>query len=833
MAGPSTGRWAPRSLPVVVIGLMVVLACGLGGCAAQNDPGAPAETQNLVVDLQSLQPSVGGLSPSFHPVDTSYMVMVGPSTGEVTLTAVTTDPRASLTINSQPAVSGQPFGPLTLSGLTTVVPIVVEAFGVSKDYQVTIVRGTTPDLQNLTASAGALSPAFDPATLPYTVTTGFNTSSTTVTATVADTTATLKINGSSATSGVASSPIALNPGSTIIPVEVTASNDQKKTYQVTVIRGNTADLANLQTSAGPIAPVFSPSVQSYTASTGNSTTQATITVTPADSTATITINNQAAQANQAAGPFNLNVGPNTFTIVVTAGSAGSKTYTLVITRTPADTDASLTNLAVSAGALNPGFSSGTTTYTVNVPNSTTSTTVTATVSKSTSSLTINGNSATSGQAAGPFPLNVGPNLFTVLVTAQSGATQQYQVTITRSQPPCAATLTNLTVSPGAIAFNPSVPAYQVNVGDTVGSLTVTASPQAGTTVTINGQVTTSRSVTLNPPGSATTITVVVQCPDGSTTTYTITVNRANTPCIPNLGNLTLSAGSISFTPSQTTYAITVPNSTASTTVTATLPAGSLSTLRINGQTVSSGQTVGPINLTVGVNTIQVVVICADGTTRTYSVTITRQDLACTPSKPTNLDVSPKSGPVDGTTAGWSVAVAATTAQVTVTASVPAPATLRINGQVTNSLQVNLNPAGQSTSVPVVVTCPDGKSQAFTLTIIRAAAPSSNATLASFRAFEDTKLGTAIALTLSAPTFECTVNGNCLYTGSTGAFRVRITATKSDANALLRILGPGDCRMGVCDVAAAGDPTAEATLSFQNNCGSPALTIRLEVTAQMG
>lgn len=726
MSWPTMGRSEPCRARCVVICLVAMLACSLAACAADKEQPGPATTSDLVVDLQSLQPSEGGLSPSFHPADQSYAVNVGPNTSTVTLTAVTTDPRANLKINNQSATSGQPFGPIPLNGLTTTIPIVVEAFGVTKDYQVTVTRQTTPDLQNLTASAGALSPAFAPATLAYTVTTGFSTASTTITATVADNTATLTINGSPVTSGVASSPIALNPGSTIIPVEVTASNGRKKTYQVTVVRGNTADLANLQTSAGPIAPVFSPSVQNYTASTGFTTTQATITVTPADSTATITINNQAAQNGQAVGPFNLNVGSNTFTIVATAGSAGSKTYTLVITRTPADTDANLTNLSVSAGALNPGFDPTITNYVVNAPNSTTSTTVTATVAQSTSSLTINNNPATSGQAAGPFSLNIGANVFTVVVTAQSGATRAYQVTIIRSDPSCSATLTNLTVSPGSIAFNPGIQSYTVNVGDTVGSVTVSATPQASTTVTINGQVTTSRSVTLNPPGTATTITVAVQCPDGSTTTYTITVNRANPACNPNLGNLTLSAGSISFTPSQTTYAITVRNSTASTTVTATLPAGSTSTLRINNQQVTSGQTVTVPLPIVGLNAISVVVTCADGSSRPYTVTVTRQGDATLK----NLEIptpgceffcanilQPAFSP---TRFSYAATVSSSIGAVDVRATKNnASQVVTINKQVTTDRTIFLNAIGTPTLITVDVTASDGVTkEAYTVTVSR-------------------------------------------------------------------------------------------------------------------
>lgn len=835
MSWPTMGRSEPCRARCVVICLVAMLACGLAACAADKEQPGPATTSDLVVDLQSLQPSEGGLSPSFHPADQSYAVNVGPNTSTVTLTAVTTDPRANLKINNQSATSGQPFGPIPLNGLTTTIPIVVEAFGVTKDYQVTVTRQTTPDLQNLTASAGALSPAFAPATLAYTVTTGFSTASTTITATVADNTATLTINGSPATSGVASSPIALNPGTTIIPVEVTASNGRKKTYQVTVVRGNTADLANLQTSAGPIAPVFSPSVQNYTASTGFTTTQATITVTPADSTATITINNQAAQSGQAAGPFNLNVGSNTFTIVATAGSAGSKTYTLVITRTPADTDANLTNLSVSAGALNPGFDPTITNYVVNAPNSTTSTTVTATVARSTSSLTINGNPAISGQAAGPFNLNVGANLVTVIVTAQSGATRQYQVTINRSGNGDA-NLANLSVSAGPLnpGFNPNTPAYSLTVPFTTTSTTVTATVSTSTsTVAINGSPATSGQAfgPISLPVGTTTIPVTVTAQDSSTKSYQVAITRQGpTPAV--LTSLSVSAGPLNpvFGQNTTNYTVNVVNSVNSTTVTATVSAGL--TLSINGSPASSGVAFGPISLPVGTTNISVKVTAQDGSSLTYTVAITRADIICSANL-TGLAVGSNSVPgFAPNVISYAVAVSSSTTSVVVGATAAAPATVTINESSTNPRTITLGDPGTVTTVAIVVSCPAG-SKRYTLTISRPL--SSNATLASFRAFENTKLGTEIALTLSAPTFQCTVNGNCLYTGSTGATGVRFTATKSDINATLRILGPANA-LGLAvlyDTAGPGDPTAEATLSFQNVCGSTALTVRLQVTAQDG
>jgi len=66
-----------------------------------------------------------------------------------------------------------------------------------------------------------------------------------------------------------------------------------------------------------------------------------------------------------------------------------------------------------------------------------------------------------------------------------------------------AQLSSLTVTPGTLqpVFSGDVANYTVDVTSNVASVTVTAQPQdSGATVSINGQTTTSRSVSLGAPG---------------------------------------------------------------------------------------------------------------------------------------------------------------------------------------------------------------------------------------------------------------------------------------------------------------------------------------------
>jgi len=99
----------------------------------------------------------------------------------------------------------------------------------------------------------------------------------------------------------------------------------------------------------------------------------------------------------------------------------------------AQSDATLTNLAPSAGTLTPAFAGGTFRYTATVPYATASMTVTPFAADTNATITVNGRPVTSGNPSGAISLRPGTNgITTVVVSAGATATNTYTLTVTRA-----------------------------------------------------------------------------------------------------------------------------------------------------------------------------------------------------------------------------------------------------------------------------------------------------------------------------------------------------------------------------------------------------------------
>ena len=162
-----------------------------------------------------------------------------------------------------------------------------------------------------------------------------------------------------------------------------------------------------------------------------------------------------------------------------------------------------------------------------------------------------------------------------------------------------------------------------------------------TSSTGSGSVTTSPSVAWYPDGSEVSLAATPATShtfanwSGSVTgssnpigltmdaNKSVTANFLST--VATLSNLALSSGSLSpaFASSTTNYTAVVANAVNALTVTPALTESAAS-VKVNGVAVASGSASGSIPLSVGSNTLTVLVTAQDGTTtKTYTVTVTR------------------------------------------------------------------------------------------------------------------------------------------------------------------------------------------------------------------
>jgi hypothetical protein len=298
-------------------------------------------------------------------------------------------------------------------------------------------------------------------------------------------------------------------------------------------------------------------------------------------------------------------------------------------------DATLKTLKASGYDLSPSFSSGTTSYTVTVPNSATKVTLDATANDSKAKVSGDGDVTLTGDST----------TATVKVTAEDGTTKSYTVTIKKEAAPTPATnldddatLKELSVAGYTLSptFNKKTTSYSIKVPNSVTSLNVSATPTSDkATRTISD--TSSLKVGMN------TVSVKVTAEDGSTNTYTINVERASassTTTSPKTSSTTKSSSSpkTSSTTKKSSdnylKSLTIESSheispkfnkdTSSYDVTVPYEVDKLELLYETSDSKATVKVTGNSDLKVGKNNvIEVTVTAEDGSKRVYTLNVTR------------------------------------------------------------------------------------------------------------------------------------------------------------------------------------------------------------------
>jgi len=342
-------------------------------------------------------------------------------------------------------------------------------------------------------------------------------------------------------------------------------------------------------------------------------------------------------------------------------------------------------------------------------------------------LTINN---TTGAISGTPILGSPATNYTVTAYSATGAGNAATVNITVTS---SALLSNLVLSTSTLSpvFSSGTTAYTASTVEAAIQLTPT-SPDPNSTIKINGITVASGTVSANIPliVGSNTISTVVTSSDGSTTkTYTVTVTRLPLTDA-TLAGLIVTNGTLTPAFASATTSYTTSVGFASVQVTATTN-DAHATVKVNGTAVSSGAPTGSIPLTLGANTISVVVVSGDGTvTKTYTITVTRVPSSDATLSWLYLYNAYFSSSFDPGVTTYSSTVSSSTSSIQIDpVTNNANATVKINGitAVSGSYSAGIPLAVGNNVINVVVTAENGTTtKTYTLNIYRTA--SSDATL---------------------------------------------------------------------------------------------------------
>jgi gliding motility-associated-like protein len=400
--------------------------------------------KNALLTTLTFDPYIKAIAVS-GPDYKDYTGTVSNTVSSITVTPVTQDPIATVTVNGVAVTSGTSSASIPLSiGANVINTVVTAQDGITtKTYSITVTRQGNALLSTLTFSPPlTITPVAGPYYKNYTGSLPSTVSSVQVTPVAEDPTSTIKVNGVTVASGATSDPIVLNMGANTVNTVVTAADGvTTKTYSIVITRVYSTLLTSLKFNPFiKAATVSGPDYKDYTATVSNSVSSVTVTPLAQDPTSAITVNGVTVASGTASTAIPLNVGDNTITTVVTAFDGSStRTYSITITRQVNALLASLTfsPRITTTTVSGPDYKD----YTATVSNAVSSVTVTPVTQDPTSKVTVNGTTVPSGTASAAIPLAVGDNTVATVVTAQDGTTiNTYSTVITRLAPSGSASL---------------------------------------------------------------------------------------------------------------------------------------------------------------------------------------------------------------------------------------------------------------------------------------------------------------------------------------------------------------------------------------------------------
>jgi hypothetical protein len=489
-------------------------------------------------------------------------------------------------------------------------------------------------------------------------------------------------------------------------------------------------LSSLTVTPGTLQPAFSRNITSYLVEVATTVSTVTVTATPQNSTATMSINGVDTNPGQGRRiTLNSSATTTNITIVLTSQNGLESTYDVLVRKV----DNTLSALSVTPPGIfpPPGFNPSTLTYQVEVASGVSSVAVVAT--KTDVHAVMSGSvTAAAGIATGKATIRLNgpgqPTVVSITVAVPNGEAKTYIVTVNRLSGDNR--LKDLTVTPGTFdhPFDPAITNYTVDVTSDVDKVTIKAT-KSDINASMSGSLTAgpgiesdTQTLFLGGQGTETEFLITVAAPDSAVQPkiYHIIVKRAAS------SNNTLSSLIVTADRdypidlnSQQPYTVDVPTAVISVTVRATLE-DTNATLEINHHGTSSGVPSAPITLgDAGSDTdIPVVVTAPNGNQKNYPIRVHR----AAPSSNANLSallvtadplVNPSDHVIDLTSPQpYPINVAANVAIVTVTATledINATLTIDTVGALSGqpSHLIFLGSPGSDKDIPVVVKAVDG------------------------------------------------------------------------------------------------------------------------------
>ncbi|RCH55688.1 hypothetical protein DJ568_07320 [Mucilaginibacter hurinus] len=489
-------------------------------------------------------------------------------------------------------------------------------------------RSDDNTLSNLTIGHGSgITPPFGSVPITQYQSFGLTGGTVLVTPTANSAYASITVNGTTAVSGNGVE-VTLANGSNTITIVVTAENGASKTYTILAnVMGDpnaTLSVLSLENNI-PLREATGSDFKNYTATVNRGTTR--ILATGTHPGASIKINGESVVSGEFSPQIALNMGVNTVNIEVTSNDATvTNVYSIIITRGLSD-NALLSQLELEGGIPikkvgGPNYRDYTATAV------TESIRLTASTQDSSATLRINGEEAISGEQTQAIALAYGANTINVEVTAADGATTNtYSIVVTRKLPGNTE-LSQLELNQGIAKTKTSGPHYRnykaVTTAATV-SVVATAKDSLAT-VRIGRQQLAggeySQPIALEM--GTNTINVAVTAQDGTTSIYSIAVTRKASDNA-ELSQLDLDQGITKTKARGINYRdYTATTALSQVRIIATAK-DSTATIKVNGETLISGNYSQPVALTMGANAINVTVTAENGvTTNTYSIVVTRK-----------------------------------------------------------------------------------------------------------------------------------------------------------------------------------------------------------------